>query len=296
MSKIVSNYTANGSSTTDEYGTFVVLNRLLVGDVVEGLAVAANSTANMTVYVQPGSGRITTGTCPTSYGYLIAVDTAGQGEAVTIATAAASARIDYIVGYIDKGVAGSTLGANVNNINNVLKFASVAGTPSGSPVVPTTAQIQSAIGAANPYIILAQIAVGANVTQITNANITDLRVIAGARSIAAQQAWQTATLQNGWVGFGTPYPNNVGYMKDSLGFVHIRGLAKSGTATTNTVIFTLPAGYRPAFDLYIVTAIAGAWGVAHIDTNGNVMYDSAFTSGAAQNAFSFDNIHFRAEK
>lgn len=175
MSKLVSNYTANGSSTTDEYGTFVVLNRFIQGDVVEGFAVVANSSPNMTVYVQPGSGRITTGTYPSSYGYLISHDTSGQGEAVTIATANASARIDYVVAYIDKAVAGSTLGANVNNTNNVLKFASVAGTPSGSPVVPTVAQIQTAIGAANPYIILAQIAVGISVSTITNANITDKR-------------------------------------------------------------------------------------------------------------------------
>jgi hypothetical protein len=197
LAKLVSNYTANGSSTTDEYGTFIVLNRFLQGDVVEGFAVVANSSPNMTVYVQPGSGRITTGTYPASYGYLISHDTGGQGEAVTIATAAASPRIDYVVSYIDKTVAGSTSGANVNNTNNVLKFASVAGTPSGSPVVPTTAQIQAAIGAANPYSIYGQIAVGANVTQITNANITDKRVMVSPVRVSIPNASVTPAMRTG---------------------------------------------------------------------------------------------------
>ena len=117
----------------------------------------------MTVKVNPGSGRVSTGTYPSSYGYFINHDTVG-GEPVTIATAAASPRIDYIVAYVDKSVVGAL--TPVNNTNNVLKFAAVAGTPAGSPVVPTVGQIQTGIGAANPYIILAQIAVAASTLQI----------------------------------------------------------------------------------------------------------------------------------
>ncbi|BAS17641.1 hypothetical protein AHiyo8_59440 [Arthrobacter sp. Hiyo8] len=221
MSKLVANYTANGSSTSDEYGTFVTFNRFFQGDVIEGFAVVANSSPNMTVYVQPGSGRITTGTYPSSYGYLISHDTGSQGEAVTIATAAASARIDYVLAYIDKAVAGSTSGANVNNTNNVLKFASVAGTPSGSPVVPTLSQIQTAIGAANPYIILAQVAVGASVSTITNPNITDKRVFAASRNALALGAasyvdnglvWSSVSGLNGTMTAGLAYVNISGVM------------------------------------------------------------------------------------
>lgn len=175
--KLVHNYTANGSSTTDEYGTQLILNRIVSGEVVEGFNVVANGTPNMTVKVNPGSGRIPTGTYPASYGYLISHDTAA-GESVTISAAAASPRIDYIVAYVDKSVAGSTSPANVNNTNNVLKFVAVAGTPAASPSVPTTLQIQTAIGASNPYSIYAQIAVGANVTSIVNGNITDKRTMA----------------------------------------------------------------------------------------------------------------------
>lgn len=176
MSRGLSNYTANGSSTTDEYGTFKGLSDLLVGDVINGFAVVPNGTANMTVLVQPGSARIKTGTAPADYSYWVFHDTSA-GESVTIAAANTSPRIDYIVAYVDKNVAASTSPANVNNTNNIFKFASVAGTPAGSPAVPTISQITATIGAANPYIILAQVAVAANTTQITAPNITDKRAL-----------------------------------------------------------------------------------------------------------------------
>jgi hypothetical protein len=161
--------------TSNEYGTFAALGRLFTGDVIEGFQVVPNGTPNMTVLVNPGSGRITTGTYPSSYGYFVSHDTVG-GESVTITTAAASPRIDYIVGYVDKSVIPSSLSANVNNTNNIFLFKSVAGTPSGSPVVPTVSQIQTAIGAANPYFILAQVAIAAGVSTITAPNLADKRV------------------------------------------------------------------------------------------------------------------------
>ena len=171
MARLLAN---RDGGTSNEYGTFAALGRLFSGDVIEGFQVVPNGTPNMTIKVNPGSGRITTGTYPSSYGYFVSHDTVG-GESVTISTAAASPRIDYIVAYVDKSVTPSTSPANVNNTNNMFKFASVAGTPAGSPVVPTVGQIQTAIGAANPYIILAQVAVGASVTTITTPNISDLR-------------------------------------------------------------------------------------------------------------------------
>lgn len=137
------------------------------------MQVVANSSPGMNVYVQTGSAAIPTGTSPSNYSYFVKIDTTGQGEQVTIATANSSPRIDYIVAYVDKSVAGST--SVTNNTNNVFKLADVQGTPASSPSVPTVSQIQSAIGAANPYLILAKVSVAASATQITNPNITDLR-------------------------------------------------------------------------------------------------------------------------
>lgn len=72
-----------------------------------------------------------------------------------------------------------------------------------------------------------------------------------AGSTIAQEAWtEPSTLLNSWVTYsGTFHP--FGYMKDSMGFVHLRGLIKSGTANG---IYTLPAGYRPAKTVMFATA------------------------------------------
>jgi hypothetical protein len=55
--------------------------------------------------------------------------------------------------------------------------------------------------------------------------------------------WIAPTLLNSWVnlaGYET-----AGYMKDSLGFVHLKGVIGGGANGANSV-FTLPEGYRPA--------------------------------------------------
>jgi hypothetical protein len=64
---------------------------------------------------------------------------------------------------------------------------------------------------------------------------------------ANQQAWIAPTLLNGWTVYSDVNGTyNVGYMKDSLGFVHIKGTIKGGTTTGGTTLFTLPSGYRPS--------------------------------------------------
>src|SRR5713226_3483177 len=58
-------------------------------------------------------------------------------------------------------------------------------------------------------------------------------------------AWTDATLANGWVTWGTPYPTP-GFRK--IGDqVFLRGLIKSGTI--GLAAFTLPLGYRPIAEI-----------------------------------------------
>ena len=59
---------------------------------------------------------------------------------------------------------------------------------------------------------------------------------------AGQQAWQAPTLLNGWTNYDATTWDPVGYMKDSLGFVHLRGFVKGGTISTGTIVFKLPVG------------------------------------------------------
>lgn len=52
----------------------------------------------------------------------------------------------------------------------------------------------------------------------------------------------TPTLINSWVNYGNGY-STVGYWKDSLGYVHLKGTIKNGNA--NSIAFQLPIEYRP---------------------------------------------------
>jgi hypothetical protein len=94
-------------------------------------------------------------------------------------------------------------------------------------------------------------------TLATANSVPSLALVAGsvtATKIEAQQEWQAPALQNSWVNYGDGF-DPVGYMKDSLGFVHIKGFIKSGTTTLGTLVFTLPAGYRPAASSYYCSGV-----------------------------------------
>lgn len=69
------------------------------------------------------------------------------------------------------------------------------------------------------------------------------------RDFTGDTNWTAPAMSNSWVNFGAPYAT-VGYILDAAGFVHLRGLIKSGT--TNTTVFTLPAGYRPEAEAQFV--------------------------------------------
>lgn len=90
------------------------------------------------------------------------------------------------------------------------------------------------------------------------------------------------TLQNGWgTHLGTP-----GYFIGIDGLVHFRGSISGGTATGGTLLFTMPAGVRPATDQDSVVYSNGVGGV-RIYTNGEVRILSASTVD-----LNLDNISF----
>ena len=60
-----------------------------------------------------------------------------------------------------------------------------------------------------------------------------------------QETIQSPSLQNGWINHGGGF-TDAGFWKDKEGVVHIQGLIKNGTTAQSTILFTLPAGYRPA--------------------------------------------------
>lgn len=104
------------------------------------------------------------------------------------------------------------------------------------------------------------------------------------------ETWHNATKQNGWVNrTGATAYDIVGYRKLPIGNVQLRGSCQSGTGTNGTIVFNLPAGYRPANHKTIVMQSDAVAGGAHIDVspNGDV---TIFGTGAGP--LYFDGVQF----
>lgn len=89
------------------------------------------------------------------------------------------------------------------------------------------------------------------------------------------EAGVTPILLNGWVDFG-PNWSTAGYVKDGQNIVHLKGLIKSGIIADNTVLFNLPAGYRPTQRLVFPIAFAASGidlihGRVDVKVNGDVV-------------------------
>ncbi len=152
------------------------LSRLFSGNVVDGLLVVPKT--GLTVTLQNGNGFIPYGSGATASNreFSLVAD-----FDITLDTADASnPRIDLIVIYVDLAVTlpGGVPGAANLDGPGVVKATFVKGTPNASPVDPTVGAIQTKIGAANPYIIVAAVRVDATVTTIAANKITDRRTFA----------------------------------------------------------------------------------------------------------------------
>lgn len=107
--------------------------------------------------------------------------------------------------------------------------------------------------------------------------------------------WQTPTLLNSWVAFGSN-DETPQFAKDATGRVHLRGSIKSGTTTAGTPLFLFPVGFRPGKTLRFSVAVsnAGTWvpGFLDIDSaTGNL----GVTSLPANTLVSLNGISFKAE-
>lgn len=159
---------AGGLHSAAAYSAF---EDALYGSCVAGdndLAVSAGSGMNVTVAI--GNGLISTGT-----GFARRIATDATNTVSLTAASTANPRIDAVVAYIDNGVTPTT--SVVDNTNSILKFKSVAGSPAANPSAPTAQAIQTSVGAGNPYMVLAYVAVAKNATAA--GAITDVRKIAG---------------------------------------------------------------------------------------------------------------------
>jgi hypothetical protein len=99
-----------------------------------------------------------------------------------------------------------------------------------------------------------------------------------------------ASLQNNWINYTiNPGYAAAGFHKDKKSIVCLKGLIRNGTATSNTVLFNLPAGYRPA-ERMIFAVMNGNTTSGRVD----VLPGGAVLIMTGSNAFlSLDGITFR---
>lgn len=100
-------------------------------------------------------------------------------------------------------------------------------------------------------------------------------------------SWTAPTLVNSWANFGGGFPT-AGYYKDPTGRVFLRGLLASGSSAT-AVMFTLPALYRPQFEMVFASVANDAFCEIRVDTSGNVFA----SAGGSTIWVSLDNVSFQ---
>src|SRR5690606_8329630 len=207
---------------TDEEGHYKYLAAAFTGNVISGMSVEQNSPLGMSVVVSGGDARVPYG----NYAYSVWIPS-GSPETATIPTADGSnPRIDRIVLYVDRSE--DTQQVTPNN-PGIAKIAVVAGTPGAVPVRPSDSDVNSAVSN-NPWIELADVLVGTGVTQITDANITDTRVMAG------------PVIPNGYIDTDTLAPGAATPDKRSGGFyigvIPTSTLSSTGSKAITGVGFT----------------------------------------------------------
>lgn len=124
-------------------------------------AIQAQGTPDMTVKIKSGRAYLK-GSSGNAYPVILDADTS-----VAIGSnGSGSTRNDSVVLYIDKSASANT------DASNVAKLIVVQGGASA----PTDSAIQTAVGASNPFLRLADVAITSGATSITSGNITDKRI------------------------------------------------------------------------------------------------------------------------
>jgi hypothetical protein len=103
-----------------------------------------------------------------------------------------------------------------------------------------------------------------------------------------QEDWIEPTLLNGWVNYDIAEHRKVGFYKDEFDVVHLKGMIKDGTTTSNTNLFVLPLGYRLDTITYFPTFSNNILGGIKITALGEVQFRVGSNIW-----FSLDGISFK---
>jgi len=181
----------------------------------------------------------------------------------------------WVQGLIKSGGIASqafTLPEGYRNVGGVLRWVAIANAALGLIDVQAPGYVVPAAGS-NAYFSL-------NRAAFPETNRITWHEVGGGGEPA---------FENSWVNFATGY-DTPGFAKDAIGRVWIKGMVKSGVATT---VFTLPAGYRPTKDIVMVSSSAPSLiAKLQVTSAGAVV---ATLLGAGTNAWYSINIVFTAD-
>lgn len=111
-----------------------------------------------------------------------------------------------------------------------------------------------------------------------------------------QEEFKPIDLLNNWVPENATMYHVPSYMKDELGFVHLRGIAIGGTGA---IVFQLPVGYRPSKGEYFGgprTRSSGSANVLYyIDSSGRFYMYTPNTESGGSNIVNLSGITFKAD-
>jgi hypothetical protein len=150
---------------------------------------------------------------------------------------------------------------------------------------------------------------GIQVNASTLGTVPSAQTAQAANSLAAPEAWHEVGASgqpeflNSWqnlkLSLGA-FPETVAFYKDQEGVVHLRGEAVSGAE--GSIIFELPAGYRPANDRFIRVPVScvgtgcpkDVGSVAILGPGTKSGADGAVISPVEASSVFFDGVTFRA--
>lgn len=159
--------------------------------------------------------------------------------------------------------------------------------PSGTPANTLTATLQgSTAGVTMRALVTYHPAVGEVIWVM---NLGGAWIALGPVTVT-DLGWIAPTLQNSWVNLNTAAFNSAGYMREGKK-VYLRGVVNGGVITAGTVIFNVPAAYRPFRQQIMIGDAfdpAGKWD-CRVGTNGDIWIQ---TGGGAGNWLSFDNMMY----
>lgn len=102
-----------------------------------------------------------------------------------------------------------------------------------------------------------------------------------------QDQWTDLPLANGWVSYGTPQFHQPQFYRDESGWVHFRGLMKSGTTSAFTILGNMPIEYAPFLNTYMRVAHSGGSFPLSVRNDGSIVAEAV-----AGTWISLDHLNF----